>query len=288
MKIYDCTMFNDSKLIFKLRLKVLNNFVDKFIVCEANYFHSGKDKKLKFNIKDYYKFKDKIIYIPITKKPTLDNKKVISDREKSSQIIKYQRNCLLEGLSDASSEDMIFYSDIDEIPNLENFNFKSKKKIFIFEQKLFYYKFNLLKKGLNWYGTRCCKKKNLKDFSWLRNIKPKKYSSMRFDVYFSEKKYINLKIIKNGGWHFSQLSKPKEIFQKLNNDEHHDEFKLSKIKLSKIKEVVQKGYILHNHSLDKKNSLERWSNYEKLYKTSLKILPKELSNNYNLYKNWLS
>jgi len=111
---------------------------------------------------------------------------------------------------------------------------------------------------------------------------------MRFDVYFSEKKYINLKIIKNGGWHFSQLSKPKEIFQKLNNDEHHDEFKLSKIKLSKIKEIVQKGYILHNHSLDKKNSLERWSNYEKLYKTSLKILPKELSNNYNLYKNWLS
>jgi len=183
---------------------------------------------------------------------------------------------------------MIFYSDIDEIPNLENFNFNSKKKIFIFEQKLFYYKFNLLKKGLYWYGTRCCKKENLKDFSWLRNIKPKKYSFMRLDIFFSKKKYINLQIIKNGGWHFSQLSKPKKIFEKLNNDEHHDEFKLSKIKFSKIKEIVKKGYIMHDHNLDKKESFKRWDNYEKLYKVSLKTLPKELNYNANLYKDWLN
>ena len=58
--------------------------------------------------------------------------------------------------------DYIFYSDNDEIPNLELFNpKKNKKKIIIFEQKLFYYKFNLLCDRINWYGTRAIKKKNL-------------------------------------------------------------------------------------------------------------------------------
>ena len=38
---------------------------------------------------------------------------------------------------------------------------------------------------------------------WLREIKPKKYSTFRFDTFFSKTKYTNIKVIQNGGWHFS-------------------------------------------------------------------------------------
>ena len=37
------------------------------------------------------------------------------------------------------------------------------------------------------------------------NIKSQKYSKFRFDIFFSKKKYNNLNIIENGGWHFSNL-----------------------------------------------------------------------------------
>ena len=46
MKIFDCTTYFDEPLLFELRLNILNNYVDKFIVCEATYTHSGQKKKL--------------------------------------------------------------------------------------------------------------------------------------------------------------------------------------------------------------------------------------------------
>ena len=66
-----------------------------------------------------------------------------------------------------------------------------------------------------WSGTKGCKKKNFKNPQWLRNIKDKKYPIYRLDTFFSEKKYINLKFIDNGGWHFSNIKTPEEIEHKL-------------------------------------------------------------------------
>ena len=64
-------------------------------------------------------------------------------------------------------------SDLDEIPNLLKINFSSiKNKIIIFEQKMFYYKLNLLYKNYKWYGTKACRKKHLISPQWLRNINP--------------------------------------------------------------------------------------------------------------------
>ena len=48
-----------------IRFHVLNDFVEKFIVCESTYSHSGKKKELNFDINNYPKFKDKISYIVI-------------------------------------------------------------------------------------------------------------------------------------------------------------------------------------------------------------------------------
>ena len=63
MKLYDCCMYFDEDLVLDLRLNILNNYVDKFVIAEATKDHTGKDKKLNFNINNFSKFKDKITYI---------------------------------------------------------------------------------------------------------------------------------------------------------------------------------------------------------------------------------
>ena len=44
-KVYDCiTFFNEIDLL-KLRLNILDNVVDYFVICESEYDHRGKKKK---------------------------------------------------------------------------------------------------------------------------------------------------------------------------------------------------------------------------------------------------
>ena len=288
MKIFDCTLFTDEKIMFGARLNILNKYVDKFIVSEANYTHSGSPKNFNFNIDDYPKFKDKIIYIKINKLPEFSKADLFSKRTKSIKIISYQRNKLLTGLAEADNNDFIIYSDCDEIPNIANLNFSLLKKITIFKQKSFYYKFNLELKALSWYGSRGCKKKDLIDFELLRQIKPKKYKLWRIDTIFKRDKYQNINIIENGGWHFSQLKSPEDIFKKLSNDEHHDEFEMSGINLEKIRDMVKNRYILHNHNADKKDINSKWNRQIKLEKVSVSEIPEHIYNNIKFYSEWIA
>jgi len=79
MKIYDCFMFFDEEMLLDLRLNILNKYVDKFVITEATYMHSGKPKKLIFDINQFSKFKDKIIYNVIDKQP--DNIEAINKND---------------------------------------------------------------------------------------------------------------------------------------------------------------------------------------------------------------
>ena len=112
MKIFDCTLFTDEKIMFGARLNILNKYVDKFIVSEANYTHSGSPKNFNFNIDDYPEFKDKIIYIKINKLPEFSKADLFSKRTKSIKIISYQRNKLLTGLAEADNNDFIIFVDV--------------------------------------------------------------------------------------------------------------------------------------------------------------------------------
>ena len=62
-------MFFDEEMILDIRLNILDKYISHFVICEANFNHNGTKRKLKFNIDNYKKFKDKIIYIPLTKQP---------------------------------------------------------------------------------------------------------------------------------------------------------------------------------------------------------------------------
>jgi len=294
MKIFDCTTFFDENLMLEVRFNILDKYVDKFVIAESKYSHSGDKKKLNFDINKFSKFRKKIVYLVLENEPNnmIYNKKdgVLFEeknemRKNSIRRIAHQRNKLFESLNEADDNDYIFYSDNDEIPNFKNFNFEiNQDKITIFKQKLFYYKFNLFCDRIDWYGTKGCTKKNLVSFSWLREVKAKKYSFFRLDTFFSKTKYRKIKIIENGGWHFSQLKKPEDIEIKLMNQEHHDEYKLAKKNLPSIADLVKRKSIIYDHKA--KSSDYKFSKEFKLEKLSIEQLPLFLKQNVNKYSEW--
>ena len=292
MKIYDCTTFYSEDMMLDLRFNILNEHVHKFVVVESTFSHSGNKKKLNFDINNYPKFKDKIIYKVIDFEPPnlhkiTEEKTFYLKRINSLKRIELSYNFMENAISEADDNDLIILSDNDEIPNLNSESFKkSKKNLIIFKQLFFYYKFNLLYELMPWFGSRACKKKNLKSFSWLKNIKNKQYPFWRIDAYFSELKNTNVDIINDGGWHFTNVKSPEEIFEKMKNFGHHDEFDISGITLEDIKKKIKEKKVFYNHFADKQN-LDKWKYEHELKNIGFELLPNYLRENKDKYKNWL-
>ena len=290
MRIFDCTTYYDEELMMDIRFNTLNDQVEKFIVVESLFSHSGNKKKLNFDINNYSKFKDKIIYIVIENEPNnLKKGNKLNQSEKrmnSLKRIEQSYDSMLDGIKDAGEDDLIILSDNDEIPNLTSDQFlNSKKNIIIFKQLLFYYKFNLNYENLTWFGSKACRKKKLKSMTWLRNLKNKPYSWWRLDVLFSNYKERDLEIINDGGWHFTNIKTPEKLYEKLKNFGHHDEFDESGIDLNFIKSKISNKEVFYDHFLDKKDPNKWRSNY-KLKKVSSSVLPEYLANNHQKYQNW--
>jgi len=256
MKIFDCTTFYSEHMMMEVRFNILNEYVDKFIVVESRFSHSGEKKKLNFDINNYTKFKDKIIYLIIENEP--------------EDIIEI-----------SSFNDPIALKRMNSIKRIE----QSYKNIIIFKQLMCYYKFNLLHDRLTWYGSRACKFKHLKTFSWLKNIKNKKYSHWRIDTYFSKLKQRNLEIINDGGWHFTNVKSPKDLFIKMSNFGHHNEFELSDTSIEDLAFQIKNKIINYNHFTDKTSENKYDYNY-KLKNLNPILLPEYLRLNKKKYHEW--
>tara|TARA_B100000029_G_C17001224_1_gene751280 strand:- start:69 stop:614 length:546 start_codon:yes stop_codon:yes gene_type:complete len=178
-------------------------------------------------------------------------------------------------------------SDVDEIPNLSSINFeKSKKKIFIFKQYIFYYKLNRYLPNFIWYGTKACKKKNLLSPQWLRNVKSKKYHFWRIDAWFSKKQYIGIDFVKNGGWHFSNIKKAEDIEFKLKSYLHHRDYEVEALGIKKIKNIIEKRETLYDMYVDKSGK-KFHDKRQKLEKFEINKLPNFIESNLENYKEWI-
>ena len=295
MKIYDCFMYFDEEVVLDVRLNTLNEFVDYFVIVESIYTHKGDLRELKFNHKKFEKFKDKIIYIvdeetyPQTDEINTED----SEGEKSRKAIfnaayreNGQRNLITRGLKKANDEDIIMVSDVDEIPKLSELNFKNiNEKIILFKQDMFYYKFNLWLPNLIWTGTKACKKKNLVNPQWLRNIKDRKYSFFRIDTFFSKTKYTSIKVINDGGWHFSNIKTPKEIEFKLRSYLHHREFDLNPLSVTQIDEIIRNKQAIYDLRVDK--TVNKIGNGSILENFDLNKLPEYIVTNKNKFLDWI-
>ena len=219
--IYDCfTFFNELDLL-EIRLNVLNDVVDRFVLVEATKAHSGKDKPLYFNDnKERYKaFQHKIIHIIVDDYPVCTSPWAYEN---------HQRNAILRGLTQAQSDDAIMISDMDEIPRPDLVrNHAQTKTTVLFIQKLYYYFMNYLNvSNPDWpLGTKLFPYQYfLGDDSKIKapynefllpelnhGVTPTK---MRFDE--------NVMVIHNAGWHFSYLGGTEAIIKKIQSTAHQE------------------------------------------------------------------
>ena len=267
--IYDCFSYWDEDLLLELRLNILDKHIDFFVIVEGNKTWQNNSKTLRFDINRFPKFKKKIIYIPVKDMP---------DGTDPYLRENFQRNAIMRGLEKATDDDLIVISDLDEIPNPDQFkNFQSKMRYAVFKQNHFYYKFNLQnEKHPFWHGSRICVKKYLKSPQWLRDLKFKKRPFWRFD-----KLRLN-NIIEKGGWHFCNLKKPEQLLYKYKNlcetnDPVNFNEKIDKkyLSLKSINEMVKA----------KKDIIGRGHNYKKIEIDE--SFPNYLVNNLENYKEWI-
>ena len=286
-------MYFDEDMLLDIRLHTLDKFVSKFIICEATFKHNGSKKKLNFDINRFKKFKDKIDYIVLDEQPKNIKKILETDNEdvKKNKIIDngqiretFQRNFCFDKIKKNPREDLIIINDLDEIPNLVNFQYNNK--ITIFKQKMFYYKLNLEYPNFNWMGSKICKIKHLQGPQWLRSIKTKKYPFWRIDVLFSKKKYLNLGFIESGGWHFTNIMTPEIMDKKMRSFSHHLEYEESGYNPEKLKTLIQNKKVLYNHGTDKRDT-NKWQEGKNLQSVDLKNLPEYISNNRLKFRDWI-
>ena len=292
MKIYDCFIYFDEELLLDIRFNILSKYVDKFIIVESKFSHRGEPKEPNFNINKYKKFQDKIEYILLDKNPnnlfeinkndTRINEKIIVNGNLREF---FQRNAILKGLKNADEEDLIIISDVDEIPNLEEINFSEIKNDPVFFNQIFCcFKLNLFSK-MKWCGSRMIRKKNLISPQWLRDIKDRNYSKLRFDTYFSKKKYTNIKFVNDGGWHFSYLKNPEGVEKKLKSIRHHIEYDQNPVGIKKIGEMIKEKRLIYNYKADQRTE-NKFENNEILDVLDLQQLPIYIQKNKDKFKEW--
>ena len=296
MKIFDCFMFFDEEQILDLRLNVLNEIVDFFVIVESIYTHRGEKRELIFDKNKFSKFKDKIIYLihdEIPKQVEMVNQND-SESEKNRKYImnavyreNSQRNYISQGIKEAEKNDIILISDVDEIPKFENINIHEiTNKIIMFKQYMFHYKYNLVLPNFKWTGTKAVRKRNLISPQWLRNTKDRNYPIYRIDTFFSKKKYNNIKIIEDGGWHFSNIKTPKMLNHKFRSYLHHIEFDKAKINENDIQKLINDKQAAYNLGADQRGS--KVGNGVILENFDNKKLPIYIQNNIEKYRDWLN
>lgn len=207
--VYDCIPFFNELDILKLRLNILNPIVDKFIIEEATVTFSGEPKELCFekNKEMFGEFLSKIEYIVVDNSP-VETTTHLRD--------KFQKNALVKGLKDATEEDVIILSDVDEIPNPETLKKIIAEfdpdKIYHFAQRMFYCFINMEEVSGNllsitgdfpdverkmWLGTKVFSKKNIPE----RGIIELREASV---------KAPNAVRVADGGWHFGYMGSRQE------------------------------------------------------------------------------
>ena len=265
MAIYDCFQYFNEDHMVDLRMNILEKNVDYFVISESTKTHQGDDKKLNFQIKNFRKYEKKIIYVVAD----FDSKKGrLNHTGGESEIEKHQRNCISNGIKNASENDLIILSDSDEIPDMDKINkIRKRTKFTAFSQEMFMYKLNLKNfNESNWIGSKICLKKHLTSPQKLRDLKFKKYPFWRIDKF-------NLQIIE-GGWHFSFLQTPSNIIKKIKayshgefNIEKNINEKLIQQKIKDNEDIFDRGFSLKkikidnsfpNYIIKNQNILKEW------------------------------
>lgn len=220
MKIIDAFCFFNELDILELRLRILDPYVDHFVIVEADHTFSGKPKESVFlkNQKRFDEFAGKITHhfvridagkLDFTSRP--EKFDLSTDFWKVEFM---QRNAVAEVLRSFESEDLAIVSDVDEFPapqaiyeirNSAWRRFFIKNFPFVFQQEEFYYNVGNLRVS-PWHGSiiASCRK--------FIELSPQKLRDRRNKIFK----------IKKGGYHFSYFMTPEQISLKISSFAHQE------------------------------------------------------------------
>jgi beta-1,4-mannosyl-glycoprotein beta-1,4-N-acetylglucosaminyltransferase len=234
-KVYDCFPFFNEIELLKIRLTELESVVDKFIITEARYTHSGKPKPLYLqeNIHLFDKYKDKIIL------HTVDFSANIQDPWHRERM---QRDAAFDVLHNMLTEkDYVIISDCDEIPSvpaIHQYINDNVEKIGILQQKRFMYYFNNQNVDTDepQSNSRVISSKMLKK----HNFTP---CAIRYCDKFNLCPYYN---IDNGGWHFTFMGGAEKVIEKIKSFAHMEYDTEEKTNLEEVKNNIKISKDVYN------------------------------------------
>lgn len=198
--LIDGFMFYNEFDVLELRLELLDRYVDRFILVEAELNHKGDPKELFFqnNKERYAKWLHKITHIVVTAEESPKDRNCWS-REK------YQRDCVLRGLTDVDPSAIIMISDVDEIPDLTKVPFeKLPHLICSVHMFMFEYSLDYMFTGEPWYGTVITNVETFKKFG------PNHFRDNRW----------KFPAFQFSGWHLSSFGDGKHVWNKLTTYAH--------------------------------------------------------------------
>ena len=134
--VIDYFLFFNEKELLELRLNLLKDYVDEFIITELNYTHSGKEKEfICKKIVDELGFSDrvKVLEVNLDEDGTIENEIDIYNAKESnsSKEVKawarerLQRDAILQEVSNYADDTVFIHGDCDEIINPEFINYFS-------------------------------------------------------------------------------------------------------------------------------------------------------------------
>ncbi len=224
--VYDCfTFFNELDLL-EIRLNTLDAVVDKFVIAEATRTHTGKHKDLVFksNQSRFARFLDKIVYVVV--EDLIPEDEVAQDSYNMPwKNENRQRNALRRGLENASRDDIIMVSDLDEIPKPELVNIakgsldKGEQSV-RFEMDFYNYYLNFKNFSYpKWtLGTVGVKYDSFLTGDIFRGFKCDRYTQATENdgPTFNKLRFMKCStVLRNAGWHFSFLGGIDAIQKKL-------------------------------------------------------------------------
>ncbi|XOV91880.1 MAG: hypothetical protein ACFHWX_16940 [Bacteroidota bacterium] len=233
--VYDCFNFFNELDLLEIRLNVLNEVVDRFVIVEANRTHQGKSKpmNLEANWSRFKDFEHKITYLKLEK--GYPNFFTRWRPVKTWDIERIQREKFFDGLQEAADTDRVIISDLDEIPNpdLIRVNLTAEKpKVFI--QKIYKYFLNSVCYNETWRGPV------LLPYGTLKNMTIKLARLLRDDKIL-KREGIEVDFLDNGGWHFTTVGDIEKIIEKMENFAHK-EFNTKKMKdEDRIMKIIEEG-----------------------------------------------
>lgn len=256
--IYDCFPFFNELDLLEVRLRWLDNTVDKFVLSESTRTFTGKEKPLFFEInkKRFEKYLHKIEHIIVDELPPADFR---PEQTFEWRLEKFQRFSINKIIEKMDVHDTILISDLDEIPDIDFIigNYRNEKvNIFSMNEYVYFidyksvkkkapklkhrllspfvkkYKFNHLH-AKAWFGTVMAKKSVLQDAQQFREVKDRFYKGVPY------------RYLENAGWHFSFMGGLDKMITKLDSyahTEYRSEFLLDK---NNLLQIIERGELFH-------------------------------------------